>query len=148
MKLKTLLWLLGAAGGLNLIADLWFRTSVSAATSAPWWVWAPVVGTIVLVLVTVGGSGLLKRLQSPPQDESEGECVDREEPWTPPIAVKFYHNSPTPQEGIEAAGIDRLRRETGHPLWRMACGPTTALETNGHWVHTVSFFRVEDTRPL
>lgn len=50
---KFFMWILGTMAILNVIADLWFRISISGATGAPWYVWGAVIGTMMLVVLAL-----------------------------------------------------------------------------------------------
>jgi hypothetical protein len=79
-NVKFFLWFLGASAALNIAADVWFRLAVSASTTAPWYVWAPVVGTVAIALITLAAGAVAKRLRKRPAEPDEPVLAEPAEP--------------------------------------------------------------------
>lgn len=74
-KMKILLAVLGAAAAMNAGADLWFRLAVSSSTHAPWYVWAPVIATVAVVMVTGLAGWILKHRQREAEDAATSPII-------------------------------------------------------------------------
>jgi len=108
---KLALWALGAAAVLNSAADLWFRVSISAASHAPWYVWAPVGLTLLVVAAGLIGHAVSRRLRTGEVDEAseiDAEFVDD-------VAVEFYREGRDAArvEAVKALAVERLQRAEG-----------------------------------
>lgn len=71
LRMKLLLGFLAAAAVLNGVADLWFRLGITTATGSPWYVWAPVALTAILVVGTIVGGYVVKRLHQGAAESAE-----------------------------------------------------------------------------
>ena len=129
-NVKLLLWVLGGAAALNIAADVWFRLAVSTSTSAPWYVWAPAVGTVAVALLTLVGQAVFKRMRARTGDEAPAMPA---QPAAEFVTVEYVVPSNDTDECAVAAeaALTRLRERT-YRTWT-AVHTNKVLQHDGQW---------------
>ena len=126
-NVKVLLWVLGSAAVLNVAADIWFRLAVSTSTKAPWYVWAPVVGTVVVELLTLLGQVVFKKMQQRTAPAEEAQPIAKF------VTVEYLVDGDNVDLRAAAAvhALLALRDKTGR-AWT-AMHTNEVLQQDGRW---------------
>jgi len=134
-NVKLLLWVLGGAAALNIAADVWFRLAVSTSTSAPWYVWAPAVGTVAVALLTLVGQAVFKRMRARTGDEAPAMPA---QPAAEFVTVEYLveRDDADSRADATARALDALHNKTGRPWTAMHM--QKALQHDGRWRFEVS----------
>lgn len=136
-SLKAVLWVLGSAAVLNVIADLWFRLSISGATRAPWYVWAPVYGTIAIAALTLGGQALFRRWSARTEATDAVDSADSTGPIFVGVEVASGLSDLTPEQIDRAShGLHAARPDMA---WDFVADQRVLLPAGPTWKHTLTF---------